>query len=168
MYDKLSFRKHFAENDCYCRFDTHRRRQAIKNTRVRPKRRRVARYLEGGWHHRKGKAEEPEIDPRREKAESSCSQGRRVSSSSSSSNNKKSLAVSSQKFEPNGSSQGTSSENACGTSSRKSQIGAVALSGLGAPSTARAGEKARRRRPGSAIREQSGRESEGETRAQEI
>ena len=70
----------------------------------------MARYREGG-HRRKSKAEEPEIEARRKKPTSGCSQHQRAAAE----HQKNSPAARSQEIEPSGSPQGTS-ENACGTS----------------------------------------------------
>ena len=73
------------------RYDTYRKRQSIKTTRLRPERRRVTRCQEGG-HRRKGKTEEPEIEARRETLRASFSQDRRAAAAQ-----KKSPAARSQK-----------------------------------------------------------------------
>ena len=116
------------------RYDTYRKCRLIRTTRVRPGRRRVARYREGG-HRRKGKAEGPGIEARREKPSSS-----RLPRSSSTKN------ISSSKQSKNRTERQLPQKHLgkCprDESSPVAQFGAAALSGLGAASTARGGDAA--------------------------
>ena len=114
---------------------------------ARPKElRRVALHREGG-HHTKGKAEEPQIEARREKPRPSF---RKIAAQQQ--HQKQSPAAGNQNIEPSSSPQGTSSGNACGTIFRLSLSSLVrgrraprisGGGGRGAHPLNRAGEKIR-------------------------